>query len=125
MVMDQCSPSSPAGTTSGASGSSRTTATAPRSTATCRSGSTNSCTATTRDCPGWTPPLVVKLDNHHFAVHGEAGVPEDTLAVPDHVVGDGDNPPALREILLAKADRAAQLLRLSGQMDDPDGQVGI
>jgi hypothetical protein len=70
-------------------------------------------------------PLVVKLDNHHFAVHGEAGVPEDTLAVPDHVVGDGDNPPALREILLAKADRAAQLLRLSGQMDDPDGQVGI
>jgi hypothetical protein len=74
-------------------------------------------------------PLVVKMDNRHFAVHGEEGVPEDTLAVPEHLVADANvrDPPALREILLAKADRATQLLRLSGQLpdDDPDPQVGI
>ena len=77
-------------------------------------------------------PLVMKLDNRHFAVHGDEGVPERTLAVPEHLVADASvrNPPTLREILLAKADRATQLLRLSGQLDapdedDPDPQVGI
>jgi hypothetical protein len=76
-------------------------------------------------------PLVVKLDNRHFAVHGEEGVPEDTLAVPEHLASSANvrNPPALKEILLAKADRATQLLRLSGQLPDDDGdpdpQVGI
>ena len=75
-------------------------------------------------------PLVMKLDNRHFAVHGDEGVPEGTLAVPEHLVADAGvrNPPALREILLAKADRATQLLRLSGQLDaddDADPQVGI
>lgn len=64
-------------------------------------------------------PLVMKLDNRHFAVHGDEGVPERTLAVPDHLLADVRNPPTLREILLAKADRATQLLRLSGQLDDP------
>jgi hypothetical protein len=78
-------------------------------------------------------PLVLKLGNRHIAVHGEAGVPEGTLAVPEHLVADADvrNPPTLKEVLLAKADRARQLLRLSGQLDDPPGdddpdpQVGI
>ena len=73
-------------------------------------------------------PLVMKLDSRHFAVHGDDGVPEGTLAVPEHLVSDADvrNPPTLREILLAKADRATQLLRLSGQLDgDGDPQVGI
>lgn len=89
-------------------------------------------------------PLVMKLGNRHFPVHGEDGVPDGTLALPEHLLGDAtvQNPPALREILLAKADRANQLLRLSGQLDergghefdrddgddrsdDPDPQVGI
>jgi len=75
-------------------------------------------------------PLVVKLDNRHIAVHGDDDVPGGTLAVPDHLVADADvrNPPTLKEVLLAKADRATQLLRLSGQLGDPgdpDPQVGI
>lgn len=61
-------------------------------------------------------PLVMKLDNRHFAVHGDGEVPEDTLALPDDVLDDSrvENPPALREVLLAKGERAAQLLRITG-----------
>ncbi|PSP77472.1 hypothetical protein BRC81_09845 [Halobacteriales archaeon QS_1_68_20] len=69
-------------------------------------------------------PLVMKLDNRHFMVHGSPDVPGGTLEVPEHVLEDVDveNPPTLQEILLAKADRAQQLLELSGQVD---GQPGI
>lgn len=61
-------------------------------------------------------PLVMKLDETHFAVHGADEVPSETLAVPPTVLSRTrvDDPPALREVLLAKADRAAQLLRLFG-----------
>jgi len=63
-------------------------------------------------------PLVMKLDNRHFPVHGEKGSPSDTLAVPGELVDDGfRSPPTLREVLLAKEDRATQLLRLSGGVD--------
>ncbi|WP_135822050.1 DUF5802 family protein [Halostella litorea] len=66
-------------------------------------------------------PLVMKLGNRHFPVHAEEGVPSDTLAVPETLLGDGvRDPPALREVLLAKADRASQLLRLSGGDGRPD-----
>jgi len=60
-------------------------------------------------------PPVMKLGRHHFAVEGEAGVPADTLAVPESVLDDADvdNPPTLTEVFLAKADRAAQLLSLA------------
>jgi hypothetical protein len=60
-------------------------------------------------------PPVMKVGRHHFAVEGEAGVPTDTLAVPESVLdgADVDNPPALTEVFLAKADRAAQLLSLT------------
>jgi hypothetical protein len=57
-------------------------------------------------------PLVMKVDTTHLAVHGDPSVPERTLAVPEDVL-DGTrvrNPPTLTEVLLAKADRAAQLL---------------
>ncbi len=66
-------------------------------------------------------PLVMKLDNRHFPVHGDERVPEDTLVVPDSYVDDGTirNPPSLREVLLAKADWAAQLMRLTGHGPDP------
>jgi hypothetical protein len=61
-------------------------------------------------------PLVMKLGNRHFPVHGDEEVPERTLALPESMLEDADveNPPTLREVLLAKADRAEQLLRLSG-----------
>jgi len=67
-------------------------------------------------------PLVMKLENHHVVVHGDEDVPQDTLAVPKPVLEDIDieNPPTEREVLLAKADRAWQLLRLGG-WDAPQG----
>ena len=62
-------------------------------------------------------PLVMKLDTSHFAVHGDSGVPNETLWLPESVLADSriDAPPTLREVFLAKADRAAQLLRLTGR----------
>jgi len=61
-------------------------------------------------------PLVMKLGNRHFPVHGNEAVPGNTLALPEGMLEDVDveNPPTLREVLLAKADRAEQLLQLSG-----------
>lgn len=59
-------------------------------------------------------PLVMKLATQHFAVRGEDGVPENTLLIPHDRVnpGDRDTLPAPREVLLAKADRASQLLEI-------------
>lgn len=61
-------------------------------------------------------PLVMKLGTHHLAVHGDERVPADTLSVPESVLSETTvrNPPTLQEVLLAKADRASQLLGLSG-----------
>ena len=58
-------------------------------------------------------PLVMKVDQRHVAVHGDEGIPEGTLALPEALLDDTRirNPPALKEVLLAKADRADQLLR--------------
>ncbi|GKZ13088.1 hypothetical protein BG842_22035 [Haladaptatus sp. W1] len=58
-------------------------------------------------------PLVMKIDQQHFPVHAEEGVPENTLALPDTVLENTRirNPPELKEVLLAKADRAEQLIR--------------
>jgi len=63
---------------------------------------------------GESDVLVMKLDGYHLAVEGEEGVPEGTLAVPREVLEDTSvrNPPSLQEVLLAKADRAAQLLEM-------------
>ncbi|MFB6165174.1 MAG: DUF5802 family protein [Haloarculaceae archaeon] len=71
-------------------------------------------------------PLVMKVDATHFPVTGDPGVPPDTLAVPEALLADTRvrNPPTLKEVLLAKADRARQLLELTGigpAPDDPDG----
>ncbi|MFT4923496.1 MAG: hypothetical protein ACI8XM_002723 [Haloarculaceae archaeon] len=78
-------------------------------------------------------PLVMKLGTSHFPVHGNEDVPADTLAVPEALLEDTvRNPPSLREVLLAKADRASQLLELTGSgtapVDGPhtrDGPAGI
>ena len=57
-------------------------------------------------------PLVMKLSSTHLAVHGEEDIPADTLAILESVLGDVgvSNPPSLQEVLLAKAERAEQLL---------------
>jgi hypothetical protein len=61
-------------------------------------------------------PLVMKVDESHLAVTGDETVPENTLTVPPAVLSETRvrNPPTLKEVLLAKADRAAQLLELAG-----------
>ena len=61
-------------------------------------------------------PLVMKLYHHHFAVHGDDGVPDHTLLVPESVLADiPERPfPAVLEVLLAKAEMAPKLLSLLG-----------
>lgn len=61
-------------------------------------------------------PVVMKVDDTHITVHGTAGVPGDTLLVPESVIEESRirNPPSLEEVLLAKAPHARQLLRLHG-----------
>lgn len=57
-------------------------------------------------------PLVMKLESSHFPVHGNDAVPTNTLGVPESVL-EGTrirNPPTLREVFLARRERAAQLL---------------
>ncbi len=63
-------------------------------------------------------PLVMKIDNRHVAVSGDEGVPEGTLAVPEELLEDTDirNPPKLKEVLLAKAERADQLLQYQAEL---------
>jgi len=72
-------------------------------------------------------PLVMKLGSRHFPVHGAEGVPADTLALPADLMEDTNlrNPPTLTEVLLAKADRATQLLDLTGGGHGPSGPAGI
>ena len=62
-------------------------------------------------------PLVMKVDDTHVTVHGDSGVPGDTLLVPQSVLEGSQirNPPSLEEVLLAKAPHARQLLRLRGR----------
>jgi hypothetical protein len=59
-------------------------------------------------------PVVMKLGDAHLAVHGDESVPADTLSVPEELLADRvRDPPALREVLLAKAGRARQLLEMT------------
>lgn len=57
-------------------------------------------------------PLVMKLGTSHFAVHPDGSVPEGTLRVPDRILtsNDVENPPELKEVLLAKAEHAKRLV---------------
>jgi hypothetical protein len=59
-------------------------------------------------------PLVMKVGRTHLSVTGDDEVPERTLAVPSDVLDAAgvDNPPTLREVLLAKKDVAARLLSI-------------
>ena len=74
-------------------------------------------------------PLVMKLGNTHFTVGGGADVPADTLVVPEELVEETDirNPPALREVFLAKAGRARQLLSVAEGLPTvgSDSEAGV
>ncbi|WP_222920378.1 DUF5802 family protein [Natrinema sp. SYSU A 869] len=61
-------------------------------------------------------PLVMKFESRHFPVHGAADVPTNTLALPQSMLEGTDvrNPPSLREVFLARRERAQQLLELAG-----------
>jgi hypothetical protein len=71
----------------------------------------------------------MKLGNTHFTVGGEDDVPADTLVVPETLVEETDirNPPALREVFLAKADRARQLLSVAEGLPaaGSDSEAGV
>ncbi len=66
-------------------------------------------------------PLVMKVGSTHLAVHGAEDIPGGTLALPERALSAAgvDNPPTLQEVLLAKGDRARQLLEYSA--DGPAG----
>lgn len=66
-------------------------------------------------------PLVMKIGSTHLAVHGARNVPNQTVALPEDALSatGTDNPPTLREVFLAKADRARQLLEFGS--DGPEG----
>lgn len=61
-------------------------------------------------------PLVVKLGPHHFPVHADTEVPADTLVVPTSLLEETpvENPPEFCGVLLARGERAKQLLWLTG-----------
>lgn len=60
-------------------------------------------------------PLVMKIGRKHLWVEGDEGVPSMTLEVPSRLVEELDvsNPPALKEVLVAKPGRAAEILGLT------------
>jgi hypothetical protein len=63
-------------------------------------------------------PLVMKFDGEggHFPVVGDESVPSGTLAVPPGFADD--RAPGRREVLLADADRAHEMLRYAGYAVD-------
>lgn len=72
-------------------------------------------------------PLVVKLGETHLPVHAAPDIPSDTLGIPDALLDESqiDDPPTLTEVLLAKAERAEQLLRWFGAAPRGDSVVGL
>ncbi len=59
-------------------------------------------------------PLLVKLDESHLPVLPGRDIPSGILAVPGPVLEETriDTPPTLREVLLAKGERADRLIDL-------------
>lgn len=60
-------------------------------------------------------PLVMKVEQRHIPVFAAEDMPVGTLGVPDHVLEATriEKPPTLKEVLVAKAERATQLLKWS------------
>ena len=57
-------------------------------------------------------PLVMKVEQSHIPVFAADDIATDTLGLPEDVLEATriDTPPTLKEVLVAKAERAAQLL---------------
>lgn len=68
-----------------------------------------------KDLEALEDPLVMKIGRNHLWVKGERGVPSMTLEVPKRLMEELDvrNPPALKEVLVAKPGRAADILALT------------
>lgn len=60
-------------------------------------------------------PLLMKLRERHFPVHGAEGVPDGTLFLPESLVPEDsvDPLPGIREVLLAKPSVVSRLLEWS------------
>lgn len=71
-------------------------------------------------------PLVMKLESQHFPVCGDESIPTNTLAVPAPMLEETRirNPPKLQEVLLARRERARQLLEFSGWLPATDSELG-
>jgi len=72
-------------------------------------------------------PLVMKVEEAHFPVHGANDVPARTLAVPEELLDATgiEDPPTLTEVLVAKAGQATQLLRLFGASPSGDSTLSL
>jgi hypothetical protein len=70
------------------------------------------------------PPLVMRYQRQHFVVDGDDGIPEQTLAVPEEWLADRPDPLEPREVFLAKADRAHQLLQFAAGRERADSEDG-
>ena len=72
-------------------------------------------------------PLVMKVDGAHFPVHGASDVPARTLAVPEELLEATrvEDPPTLTEVLVAKAEKAGQLLRLFAASPTGDSVLSL
>jgi hypothetical protein len=70
-----------------------------------------------RDVYGGEEDVVMKVDRHHLVVDGDSSVPQGTLGVPKSYLESLDvrNPPAFKEVLLAKPRHAARILSLTGE----------
>lgn len=57
-------------------------------------------------------PLVMKVDESHLPIFAADDIPMNTLGLPDAALEAAriDQPPTPKEVLVAKAERAAQLL---------------
>ena len=58
-------------------------------------------------------PLVMKIEQCHIPVFAADDLPPGTLALPEDVLASAriNNPPTVKEVLIAKAERAAQLVK--------------
>ena len=58
-------------------------------------------------------PIVMKVDESYFPVFAADDVPPDTLGLPDSTLEATrvETPPTLKEVLVAKAERAARLIK--------------
>lgn len=68
-------------------------------------------------------PLVMRIGGTHVPVHGAEGVPERTVALPEDWLDATRlrNLPTLTEVLLAKRERAEQLL----DMEEKTPTMGV